>query len=76
MLGIGIGSGVYELEPPRERDEFPPIIFLSAPETFRLMPFMIGQKHVQLETGYVSETELNVLTRELLLLSCSKEMRE
>ena len=26
--------------------------------------------------GYVSETEMNVLTRELLLLSCSKEMRE
>jgi len=37
---------------------------------------MMEQKHVQLETGYVSETELNVLTRELLLLSCSKEMRE
>ena len=34
------------------------------------------RKHVQLETGYVSETELNVLTRELLLLACSKEMRE
>ena len=33
-------------------------------------------KHVQLETGYVSETEMNVLTRELLLLSCGKEMRE
>ena len=32
------------------------------------MPFMMEQKHVQLETGYVSETELNVLTRELLLL--------
>jgi hypothetical protein len=31
---------------------------------------------VQLETGYVSETELNVLTRELLLLACSKEIRE
>ena len=46
------------------------------PETFRPMPFMMEQKHVQLETGYVSETELNVLTRELLLLSCSKEMRE
>ena len=30
---------------------------------------------MQLETGYVSETEMNVLTRELLLL-CSKEMRE
>ena len=26
--------------------------------------------------GYVSEIEMNVLTRELLLLSCSKEMRE
>ena len=25
---------------------------------------------------YISETEMNVLTRELLLLSCSKEMRE
>ena len=76
MLGGGIGSGVYELEPPRERDELPPVIFLNAPETFRPMPFMMEQKHVQLETGYVSETELNVLTRELLLLSCSKEMRE
>ena len=31
---------------------------------------------MQLETGYVSETELNVLTHELLLLSCSKEMIE
>ena len=40
------------------------------------MPFMMEQKQVQQETGYVSETELNVLTRELLLLSCSKEMRE
>ena len=76
MLGVGIGSGVYELEPPRERDELPPVIFLNAPETFRPMPFMMEQKQVQLETGYVSENELNVLTRELLLLSCSKEMRE
>ena len=31
---------------------------------------------MQLKTGYVSENELNVFTRELLLLSCSKEMRE
>ena len=31
---------------------------------------------MQLEIGYVSETEMNVLTRELLLLSCSKEMRK
>ena len=31
---------------------------------------------MQLEMGYVSETELNVLTCELLLLSYSKEMRE
>ena len=76
MLGVGVYSGVYELEPPQERDELPPVIFLNAPETFRPMPFMMEQKHVQLETGYVSETELNVLTRELLLLSCSKEMRE
>ena len=37
---------------------------------------MMEQKHVQLRTGYVSEIEMNVLTRELLLLSCSKEMRE
>ena len=76
MLGVGIGSGVYELEPPRERDELPPVIFLNAPETFRPMPFMMERKQVQLETGYVSETELNVLTRELLLLSCIKELRE
>ena len=76
MLGVGIGSVVYELEPPREWDELPPIIFLNAPGTFRPNPFMMEQKHMQLETGYVSETELNVLTRELLLLSCSKEMRE
>ena len=76
MLGVGVGLGVYELEPPREQDELPPIIFLNAPETFRPMPFMMEQRQVQLETGYVSETELNVLTRELLLLSCSKEMRE
>ena len=76
MLGAGVGSGVYEPESPREWDELPPVIFLSAPETFRPKPFMLEQKHVQLETGYVSETEMNVLTRELLLLSCSKEMRE
>ena len=77
MLGVGVGSGVYELEPPQERDELPPVIFLSAPETFRPKPFMMEQnKHVKLETGYVSETKINVLTRELLLVSCSKEMRE
>ena len=76
MLGVGVGLGVYELEPPREQDELPPIIFLNAPETFRPMPFMMEQKRMQLETGYVSENELNVFTRELLLLSCSKEMRE
>ena len=37
-------------------------------------------EHVQLETGYISETEMNILPRELFLLecelSCSKEMRE
>ena len=76
MLGVGVGSGVYELELPREQDELPPVIFLNVPETFRPKPFMMEQKHVQLKTGYVSETEMNVLTRELLLLSCSKEMRE
>ena len=76
MLGVGICLGVYELEPPREWDELPPVIFLNAPETFRPMPFMMEQKKVQLETGYVSETEMKVLTHELLLLSCSKEMRE
>ena len=75
MLGVGVGSGVYELEPPREEDELPPAIFLNAPETFRPKPFMMEQKHVQLKMGYVSESELNVLTRELLLLSCIKEMR-
>ena len=64
MIGVGVGSGVYELEPPREWDELPPIIFLNAPETFRPKPFMMEQKHVQLETGYVSGTEMNVLTRE------------
>ena len=76
MLGVGVGSGVYELEPPRERDDLPPVIFLNASKTFCPMPFMMEQKQVQLITDYVSETELNVLTRELLLLSCSKEMRE
>ena len=76
MLHVGVGLGVYEVEPPRERDELPPVIFLNAPETFRPMPFMMEQKYVQLETGYVSENEMNVLTRELLLLSCSEEMRE
>ena len=77
MLGVGLGSGVYELEPPRERDELPPIIFLNAPETFRTKPFMMEQnKHIQLEAGYVSEIEMNILTRKLLLLSCRKEMRE
>ena len=76
MLGVGVGSGVYEREPPQERDELPPIIFLNAPETFRPKPFMMEQKHVQLETGYVTETKSNALTRELLLLSCSKEMRK
>ena len=61
---VGVGSGVYELEPPRERDELPPVIFLNAPETFRPKPFMMEQKHVQLEMGYVSGTEMNVLTYE------------
>ena len=56
MLGVGVGSGVYELEPPQERDELPPVIFLNAPETFRPKPFMMEQTQVQLETGYVSET--------------------
>ena len=56
MLGVGVGSGVYELKPPRERDELPPVIFLNVPETFHPMPFMMEQKQVQLETGYVSET--------------------
>ena len=51
MLGVGVGSGVYELEPPREQDELPPVIFLNAPETFRPEPFMMEQKHVQLENG-------------------------
>ena len=76
MLGVDVGSSVYELDPPRERDELPPVIFLNAPETFRPKTFMMEQKHVQLETDYVSETKLNALTRELLLLSCSEEMRE
>ena len=76
MLGVGVGSGVYELEPPQEWDELPPVIFLNAPETFRPNPFMMEQKQVQLKTGYVSETKSNALTRELLLLSCNKEMRE
>ena len=68
---------MYELEPPQERGELPPVIFLNAPETFHPKPFMMEQnKHVQLETGYVSEIGVNVLTRELLLLSCSEEMRE
>ena len=75
-VGVGVGLGVYELESSCEWDELPPIIFLNAPETFRPKPFMMEQKQVQLEMGYVSETELNVLTRELLLLACSKEMRE
>ena len=76
MLGVGVGSGVHDLEPSGEWDELPPVIFLNAPETFRPMPFMKEQKHMQLEMGYVSETEINVLTCELLLLSCNKEMRE
>ena len=75
MFGVGIGSGVYKFDPPRERDELAPVIFLNVPETFRPKPFMMEQKHVQLKMGYVSESELNVLTRELLLLSCIKEMR-
>ena len=53
MLGVGIGSGVYELEPSRERNELPPVIFLNVPETFHPEPFMMEQKHVQLEMDYV-----------------------
>jgi hypothetical protein len=69
VLGVGVGSGVYELEPPQERDELPPVIFFNAPETFRPMPFMMEQnKHAQLKTGYVSQIGMNVLTRGLLLL--------
>ena len=51
MLGVGVGSGVYELEPPHEQDELPPVIFLNAPETFRPKPFLMEQKQVQLENG-------------------------
>ena len=61
MLRLGVGSGVCELELHQEQDELPPVIFLSAPETFRPKPFMMEQKHVQLERGYVSETKMNVL---------------
>ena len=43
MLGVGVGFDVYKLEPPRERDELPPVIFLNAPETFRPKPFMMEQ---------------------------------
>ena len=69
MLGVGVGSGVYELEPPREWDELPPVIFLYAPETFLHKPFMMEQTNTyNSNTGYVSEIEMNVLTRELLLL--------
>ena len=75
MLGVGVGSGVYKLKPPREQDELPPVIFLNALEIFHPMPFMMERKQVQLETGYVIETKMKVLTRELFLLSCSKEMR-
>ena len=49
MLGVDVGSGVYELEPPRERDQLPPVIFLNAPETFRPTPFLMERKQVQLE---------------------------
>ena len=42
-VGVGVGLGVYDLEPPREWDELPPIIFLNAPETFRPKPFMMEQ---------------------------------
>ena len=31
---------------------------------------------MQFETGYISETKMNALTRELFLLSCSKEIRK
>ena len=51
MLGVGVGSGVYELESPCEWNELPPVIFLNALETFRPMPFMMEQKHVQLKNG-------------------------
>ena len=43
MLGVGEGLGVYELEPPRERDELPLVIFLNVPETFRPKPFIMEQ---------------------------------
>ena len=46
---------------PRERDELPPVIFLNALETLPPKPFMMEETQVQLETGYVSETELNDL---------------
>ena len=47
MLGVGVGSGVYELEPLQEWDELPPVIFLNAPETFRPKPFMVEQKQTR-----------------------------
>jgi len=64
---------VYELEPPRERDELPPFIFLNAPETYPPKPFMMEQTQVQLKTGYVSETELNDLTREFSFFIAAKK---
>ena len=76
MLRLGIVSGVCELEPPREWDVLPPVIFLNAPETFHPMPLMVGQKHVQLEIGYISEIGMNFLTRVLLLFLQQRNERE
>ena len=74
MVGIGVGSGERrELDPPRERDELDPIIFLIGPESFWPTPFMLATRankneQEQLGSGYVSEIKMKFLPE-----SCSSK---
>ena len=74
MVGVGVGSGEWrELDPPRERDELDPVIFLIAPESFRPTPFMLATRankneREQLGSGYVSEIKMKFLPE-----SCSSK---
>ena len=66
MLGVGVGSGVYELEPPREWDESNLVILLRTPVIFRPAPFMLATRmnkneREQLDSGYVSEMKVKLL---------------